>query len=599
MGTYYIGLSMAGTVSAGTYTAGCLVEMNNWLVKWRNAVQQNKPVELAALTDTANYKKGDKITLLPEEIPKHEVKIKTLTGSSGGGVSGALYMIGLATGQVEKYLNEKWQSFSIEKMLDLSDLPNENVNVFSILNVLPIEDIVKELKVIKWDSEERLKNIDYIADVLELYQTLSSYEPIPYKMVHYKNQQKNFGIFKTHFDYIRFGLMKSSATENKDSTLPYRHQLKIKANSQLKDNEVWQKLLESTPATGAFPFGFKPRLVKRTRKEYEGKLFYLDTSIERKNRDFSKVSPHWTKEQSPGEEIYMEYFDGGTFNREPHDLARASLIRFLQNENLLKEDELPNDGVDTFASVILVDPFPAEEEPVAPGKQVSTSPVLLQQPGLLINALMNQGRFHPEWIDKATDEQYYSRYLISPKREPVKNSNNEYTLAGEPFAAFGGFLHEKYRQHDYMLGRYNTFKFLWDSYTVPTNNKTINYCQNISAATEEKYMALGWMQSVKGFKKQDDGTEVPAEWKECQIIPRFEDQLGINSTMPNWPKMDRKTWEGIREKAQGRAKPLFKTILQLGNVIEWGAWKFFVSKQMDKVLDRMEEELIKAQLLEK
>ena len=88
MGTFYLGLSMAGTVSAGTFTGGTLLELNSWLSSWQQAKKNG--LTLKASVKTANYNIGDTISFTKDEVPQHSVKIKSMSGASGGGVSATL-----------------------------------------------------------------------------------------------------------------------------------------------------------------------------------------------------------------------------------------------------------------------------------------------------------------------------------------------------------------------------------------------------------------------------------------------------------------------------------------------------------------------------
>lgn len=580
MATFHLGISMAGTVSAGTYTAGSLIEINRWLEKWRGAVKSGQPVKLRARIKAGAFNPGDEVTLTPGEIPKHEVKIKSLSGASGGGVTGALYLIGLSTGRVEEFLKETWLGFNIEKMTDLADLQNEDAPIYALLGSLPIEEVIDKIKATRFGVRNPLPDIDYIEDVVELYQTLSSFEEIPYQLVSFHNQQ-NMGMFKNHFDYIRFGLKKHPGVPAPDSASPFRYDLEFAPNQTLRESNSWSKLIEATPATGAFPIGFQPRSVRRFRKEYDAKLFYLKYSIEGTKVNYDKVLPHWEEAgASPDDIIDMEYFDGGAFNREPHDLARASLLRFLQ------KDHLPNTGKDVSASVILIDPFAVNAQRTNPGTKIKELPELLKQPPLLLGALMGQGRFHTDWVEKANDEEYYSRFLVSPKRTPMGTGKETVMLAGEPLEAFCGFFDESFRLHDYKLGHYNTHKFLMDSFCVPTNNVVVDYAKGgTNAETMTKYRALGWVFN------DNAGTEF------CQIIPRFEEANEINSREPEWPKIDQARWTDVHNMMLRRTKQIFLNALEKNKLVENVAWNIGLKKRVSRALDGLAEKLKEVKLM--
>lgn len=579
--TFYLGLSLAGTVSAGTYTAGSLIELNSWLSAWRKAVRENKPTKLKAINKAGPYNIGDEIEILPNEIPKHNVKIKTLTGASGGGVSAALMLVGLAKNDLEKYLHQSWQSFSIDQMLQTGDIDAADAKVYSLLNVLPIDNIARMLTDIVWDAEDHFKDIDYLEDVVDLYQTLSSYEPISYTLVNFENKSQS--AFKNHFDYIRFGLsVRNGANPEPNPKTPFLHPLKINAGGRLKDDDSWVRLVESSPATGAFPIGLRPRQVWRSRKEYDYKFFYLNYTMNNPKVDYADLKPIWKDGKDP---FQMAYFDGGTFNREPHDLARAALINYLQSIGALPEGksaELPNKGENVFASVILVDPFPNKPEPIVPGEL--ELPTLVKQPGLLIGALMEQGRFHIDWVEKTTNEDYYSRFLISPQRPVASKCKDPYYLTAEPFSAFNGFMDDKFRSHDYRLGHYNTSKFLTDSFMVPITNATVTYSNNISRETRDKYEALGWY-------RNENGKEF------AQIIPRFYEINDANSVLPEWPSIDRERWEDIRDLMLDRSSAVIKRTLKTNSVMNWLLWQLKAKGLMNELLDKMEKTLECAQLL--
>lgn len=83
---------------------------------------------------------------------------------------------------------------------------------------------------------------------------------------------------------------------------------------------------------------------------------------------------------------------------------------------------------------------------------------------LVTGAFLEQARTHlPEWT-LAMSEDIYSRYLVSPVRD---QKTGDAALCGSSLGAFGGFLCEEYREHDFRLGRYNCQKFLRTHFALP------------------------------------------------------------------------------------------------------------------------------------
>jgi len=572
MATFYLGLSMAGTVSAGTFTGGTLVELNDWLLNFQKAKENG--LTLKAIKDVGTIKKGDYINFTKEEIPQHDVKIKVLTGASGGGVSAALFLFGLTQGNLEQYLRDVWTDFDVKEMLDTDDLTTNKI--FSLLNVKPLNNMAEKLRNDKWANENHAKNLSYLDDEIEVLLTLASLEGIPFNTVPRNSGKTSYGVHKTHLDYIRFKFSKHDVITNKYPE-PYAYNLLFRPNFKFKDDNNWAKLIDSCLATAAFPFGFKPRTINRFRKEYNGKLFYLNYSNPSNKTDFSKLSPAWL----PGnddDDFDMEYVDGGTFNREPHDLGRAALLRSLDKQST----GIDNEGIKTDAAIILIDPFPSNtDNMLKPGEKITEIPDIFGLVGNITEALMNQGRFRPDWIEKALNEKYYSRYLISPTRKDSNETVQKPSLAGEPLGAFAGFIDKKFREHDYRLGHYNTYGFLGFSFMLPIENEVVNYCQIKDKLLLLKYEAVGWYD---------------AQSKHCQIIPRCIEPNIINSLQkPVWPSISQADWSELESMAMDRAKEILYTLIDLNvltdGIIQKSAWTFKVKGKVQEALDKIKTKM--------
>jgi len=89
----------------------------------------------------------------------------------------------------------------------------------------------------------------------------------------------------------------------------------------------------------------------------------------------------------------------------------------------------------------------------------------------LFAGLVNQARFKPEELELAVRPDVYSRFLIEPVRYDGSGLNEmEYAIACGSVVGFGGFLSEKFRRHDYQLGRRNCQQFLRKHFVLPETN---------------------------------------------------------------------------------------------------------------------------------
>lgn len=590
MAKFTLGLSMAGTVSVGSYTAGSLTQINTWLHQLYFKKRSGGKVVLPAVAETTRYKPGELVTIEHHEIPDHDIEIASLTGASGGGINAALYTMGLALGNVETILRDTWLPVDVREMLDIADIDDAR-EWFSLLNSGPIDAMLEQLKNTPFGPSNFTKDLGYLADVLEIYQTLSSYEGIPYslKPAMGADVKVQYGTYFTHTDYTRFGF--APKAENNSSVgqgnQPFRPGLSWQSGVNLGQDPNWLRLINSSAATSAFPIGFKPRSLKRFRNEYDGKLFYLDYNNRLNNSSnapfsYLNISPIWNP--GPTDEGFdMEYFDGGAFNRDTHDLARASLLRKLGLS------QLPNTGEDACAAVVLIDPFPNDLPDYDPGQKVKGLPNLLKQIPLLIGSLMDQGRFRADWIEKTADEKYYSRYLISAVRKDSSGKSEKYPLAGDGLGAFSGFLDRAFREHDYHLGIYNTHRFLSEYFVVPVDNKTVTYCnKDTPVDLLEKYEAVGW------YKPKLEGGA------HCQVIPRCVANMGLNSQQPDWPIMSAGRWSQLKDMAESRAKIMADNLTNLGlfdRPLDWVIWKLFGQKRFAALLQEVEDELKQRQQL--
>ena len=77
---FQLGLTMAGAVSAGAYSAGVLDFLIEALDQWHKAKAGELPGVEAA------------------QVPRHDVLLSVISGASAGGVTGALAMLAMSGG---------------------------------------------------------------------------------------------------------------------------------------------------------------------------------------------------------------------------------------------------------------------------------------------------------------------------------------------------------------------------------------------------------------------------------------------------------------------------------------------------------------------
>ncbi|MBC1235638.1 patatin-like phospholipase family protein [Nostoc sp. 2RC] len=169
---------------------------------------------------------------------------------------------------------------------------------------------------------------------------------------------------------------------------------------KLRDTN-WSELREAGLSSGAFPFAFKLRKIRR-----------FGGFGKRRDRN----------------EEYL-YTDGGVFENEPIGMAKLLVDRIDQNQDLSDKRYYLY---------------------IAPGqRQLPENPFIKKDNDLLVtgiallSSIFHQSRFQ-DWIMEEMDAPVFSI------------TANDFELIGDVFSAFAGFLEKKFRAYDYNIGRERT-----------------------------------------------------------------------------------------------------------------------------------------------
>lgn len=125
---FEIGLVMAGPISAGAYTAGVMDFLIQALHEWQKAKNAN------------------------QDVPRHEVKLRAMTGSPAGGMTVAISVGALATqcppaidATADNAANKLFDSWvnriDIASLLETKDLEDKKAPVRSILDSTVLKSI--------------------------------------------------------------------------------------------------------------------------------------------------------------------------------------------------------------------------------------------------------------------------------------------------------------------------------------------------------------------------------------------------------------------------------------------------------------------------
>jgi len=440
--TFELGLVLGGTVSAGAYTAGVI----DFLVEALDAWQDQKP---------------------DADSPTWKVKLKVATGTSGGGVTSVLLARALSyqfppvrtTSTVdEQNLNPFYRvwvkELDIQKMLATDDLDNTTA-IPSLLNASALDNckqLIANYAVTFQNPVAKARS--YVDNPWPVYVTLTNLRGIPYSI--------DMGInglvqeYVDHADFVRLAVF----SQGLDAHYSLRPDELGVSDQPTLGQIPWSKAMEYALGTAAFPVGFPLRPLDKPVSHYRYRPFIVDDPL----NPVKQGTVKWQALLAPGSDTIVndEYHflaaDGGMADNEPINLCRQVLEGYAP-ANI-------SSGTDANRALLLIDPF-ADQASLGPDGALDVIKSL--QP--LIATLLDQARYDSRDLYLAGNPNIFNRFMITANRQgQVPGGKN---IASASLSAFGGFLHEDYRRHDFLLGRQNCQKFLRENFCVHADNPLV------------------------------------------------------------------------------------------------------------------------------
>jgi predicted acylesterase/phospholipase RssA len=574
--TLHLGVVLAGAVSAGAYSAGVVDFLIEALDAW----------EKERLRDSS-------------QTPDHRVVLDVLTGASAGGMTAAIAAIALksdihAMRQIDdnvdpgrkNRLYDAWvKRIDIRHLLGTRDLGTNSATakITSILDAT----VLREIAMSALDVDGPAPPRSYIADPLHVLLTVSNLRGVPYGFPLFGAEDREYGML-CHADHVHFEMRSSGAAatdaflldpgdlpRNDWTALAAKPDDKMTPEEQRRKN--WIRLVDTALATGAFPIGLQPRALDRPKDHYKGR--------------FPETSPKFPQDLK--DPYGFLCVDGGMIDNEPLDLARRVL-----------EARAGTVALDEAGShaVLLIDPFPNELQ-YAPTFAVDDR--LSRVAPSILSALVNQVRFKPEELQAAAKPDVYTRFMIAPSREDVVGppaQKNRPDIASGILGGFGGFLAEKYRRHDFQLGRRNCQWFLKKHFRLPRDNPLFASWRDgpagASLSIEESDEAFA--KANKGIENKDGNSEKKKK-RYLPIIPVLGD-AAAEILQPDPVSAKSAGIDELEILLEGRVRALGAAAIETdlkpilgGGMARWAVRKFFdlrmAPRIVEKARDKVTEEL--------
>lgn len=458
---FRMAISMSGAISAGAYTAGVF----DFLIQalWE--------------LDCARSR-GD------ADVPAHDVALVALAGASAGGITAALGSVALGwaraaplavhrmqtqSGHAQScVLPQLWEAWVVRPrmvgggpsescLLSTEDLAQDRL--VSVLNSAVLDDINRAA----FTAPERMAAaapLAGVADPLHVYLTASNLDGIPYRLSETGPGEEDasgeasgmaggYGMVnhadRLHFRITGLGANRAAASDwaegDAGTALSVDDLIATSGASP-----AWRKLGEAALATSAFPIGLSARILSVARSDYTRRRFPAPLV------EGAGLLP-WFANPAASDDAFVSV-DGGMINNDPFEYARYALLEDWRNPLACN----PRDPAEADRAVIMISPFP-ENPPAAglPDQDIGLVRVLLA----LLPTLMQQVRFKPDELAAAASPGVASRMLIAPRRgiDPAEAPSSANIACGA-LGGFGGFLDQRFREHDFQLGRLNCQQFL-------------------------------------------------------------------------------------------------------------------------------------------
>jgi hypothetical protein len=456
--TFELGLTMAGAVSAGAYTAGVI----DFLFEALDAIED---VRAGRPTDYLTAKRADG-TPWPDAKqvidPPHDVRIRAMSGTSAGSMVTAIVTTVLGTrippvtaertatqtSATKNPLYDAWvQEIHYDKLLSTGDLA-EGKHVLSVLNSEPLAGIVKDT--LRYaEKSDYLR--PYVTDPIQIFFCTGNLRGVRYSLdLNAGGDVPTEYQMSMHADWLGFQW-------SKETKPPQPGAMPLSPKAAPAD---WKALGDTALASGAFPIGLSARALVRDFADYEKRKWYnayADVSDE--------FPPLDNRAAFKDGQYQFVNADGGIFNNEPLELCRVALSGSESARN-------PREADKATRAVILIDPFPnlfELDKDYAP----DTHRELLDVVQKLFGAMISQARFKIDELALAKAPNVASRYAIMPSRYQ-DGQRQTHAIACGSLGGFGGFLSKAFRHHDFMLGRRNCQKFLADHFALPAGKADDN-----------------------------------------------------------------------------------------------------------------------------
>jgi hypothetical protein len=492
--TFEFGLSLAGGVSCGAFSAGAIDFIVEALDIWEAARER-----------------GD------ADAPPHHVSLRMVAGASSGALTSAVLAAALpyelshvrrdSPAAVHKAnpLFASWvDGTSLSDLLGSADASGDGVR--SLLDPTRVEQVARAA--IDFGSQAAARQRGWLADPLRLAFSVTNLRGVNFSLTNGRSSVRKI-ISAMHGDFMRFAFSGLGGTP---AAPPRPDETAVAVQRHAPDGwERWgRRFATAALGSAAFPL-FLP-----ARRQAPPAGQYSQASIVLPGGSCEPDEVLHPRPIGPAAQPHFEFdaADGGLIDNNALDVVRTELA----GGDPLACNE--RDGRLARRAVLLIDPLLG-----APGvDSEALRPISLGGTlAALVRTLLDQARLRPQDVALALRGDVYSRFIIAPQREvdgEARQAGGECAskyLAGASLGGLGGYLAREFRLHDYLLGRRNAQQALAERFVLHADNPLFRHW----SAEQRQRFAVG----------EGQQQELPIIPLTGQLHPRH----GKAEPLPEWP----------------------------------------------------------------
>jgi len=486
---FEFGLSLAGGVSCGAFSAGAIDFIVEALDAWQAARER-----------------GD------ADAPPHRVSLRMVAGASSGALTSAVlaaalpYEIGAvragSDGAAQKAnpLFAAWvDGTGLHDLLGTADAASA-AGVRSLLDPTRVDLIARNA--IEFGAGAAPRRRDWLADPLRLAFSVTNLRGVSFSLGNGRSQVRRI-LSAMHGDLMRFafsGLGGAPAP----AARPDETAIAMAAHAPDAWDRWGRRFATAALGSAAFPL-FLP-----SRRQQPPAGQYAQASIVLPGAGCEPGEVLHPRPEGPAAQPHYEFdaADGGLIDNNALDAVRTELAG---NDPLAGNER---DGRLARRAVLLIDPLlGAPKADNAPLPPISLGGTL----SALVRTLLDQARLRPQDAALALRSDVYSRFIIAPQREEAGGEASSRSLAGASLGGLGGYLAREFRLHDYLLGRRNAQQALAGRFVLHADNP----------------LFASWSQDQRAhFAVDSNGvTELPV----IPLVGALHPRHGQAEALPDWP----------------------------------------------------------------